>query len=78
MKIDPIEFCNVGIHYLVYNIIYYIIIFGVILEPVEPELFLDPVPDLARPVTYTTVFGVKRNTEIIRDNLGFMYYKNKT
>lgn len=25
----------------------------------------------------TVVLGVQRGTEIIRDNLGFMYYKNK-
>lgn len=30
------------------------------------------------PNSYTTVFGVQRGTEIIRDNVGFLYYKNKT
>ncbi|XP_025413311.1 uncharacterized protein LOC112685596 [Sipha flava] len=30
-----------------------------------------------RPDSYTLVFGVQRNTQIIKDNLGFMYYKNK-
>lgn len=33
--------------------------------------------NLERPQTYTIVFGVQRATEMIRDNLGFFYYKNK-
>jgi len=38
---------------------------------VEPEI-------LRIPTTYTTVFGVQRATEIIRDDVGFLNYKNKT
>jgi len=41
-----------------------------ILEPLLPVA-------IARPQSYTVVLGVQRGTEIIRDNLGFMYYKNK-
>lgn len=44
----------------------------------EPEYHELPVEvAIARPDTYTVVFGEQRNTEIIRDNLGFMYHKNK-
>ncbi|CAI6350325.1 unnamed protein product [Macrosiphum euphorbiae] len=32
---------------------------------------------VVRPQSYTVVLGIQRGTEIIRDNLGFMYYKNK-
>ncbi|KAL4089373.1 hypothetical protein QTP88_024419 [Uroleucon formosanum] len=32
---------------------------------------------VVRPESYTVVLGVQRGTEIIRNNLGFMYYKNK-
>ncbi|XP_022174801.1 uncharacterized protein LOC111036861 [Myzus persicae] len=49
----------------------------VVQEPVvdhnEPLL---PVA-VARPQSYIVVLGIQRATEIIRDNLGFMYYKNK-
>ncbi|KAL4122840.1 hypothetical protein QTP88_015108 [Uroleucon formosanum] len=38
---------------------------------VEPEM-------LQVPNSYTTVFGVQRSTEIIKSNVGFLYYKNKS
>lgn len=42
-------------------------------------LILEPLLPVAvvRPQSYTVVLGIQRGTEIIRDNLGFMYYKNK-
>lgn len=32
---------------------------------------------MAAPQIYTSVYGNQRNTEIIKDNIGFLYYKNK-
>lgn len=43
---------------------------------VESELH-PVIPNLVRPQSYTKVYGVQRGAEIIRDNLGFVYYKNK-
>ncbi|CAI6372236.1 unnamed protein product [Macrosiphum euphorbiae] len=43
----------------------------------EPQKQSCEVLNLERPETYTIVFGTQRMTEIVRDNLGFLYYKNK-
>lgn len=42
---------------------------------VEPELIELPI---ARPESYITIPSIKRQSELILDNLGFMYYKNKS
>uniref|UniRef100_A0A2S2PRA7 MULE transposase domain-containing protein n=1 Tax=Schizaphis graminum TaxID=13262 RepID=A0A2S2PRA7_SCHGA len=49
-------------------------------EAVEPQEQIFPVLPMpnAQPHTYTIVPGTQRGTEIIRDDLGFMYYKNKS
>lgn len=46
---------------------------------VEPEYFELPhaVAVVVRSDTYTVLFREQWNTEIIRDNLGLMHFKNK-
>lgn len=48
-----------------------------IVEPQEQVLAVLSMPNI-QPHCYTIVPGIQRSTEIIRDNLGFMYYKNKS
>lgn len=48
-----------------------------IVEPQEQVLSVLPMLNV-KPHSYTIVPGTQRNTEIIRDNLGNMYYKNKS
>eukprot|EP00102_Acyrthosiphon_pisum_P019883 XP_016657093.1 PREDICTED: uncharacterized protein LOC100570948 isoform X1 [Acyrthosiphon pisum] len=43
----------------------------------KPQELPFEVLNLERPQTYTIGFGVQRDTEIIRENLGFFNYKNK-
>ncbi|XP_050053858.1 uncharacterized protein LOC126554694 [Aphis gossypii] len=52
------------------------------MEPIEnynpePQELTHEVLNLEKPETYKIDFGTQRTTEIIRDNLGFHYYKNK-
>ncbi|CAH1731209.1 unnamed protein product [Aphis gossypii] len=47
-----------------------------IVEPQEQVLPVLPIPNV-QPHSYTIVPGKKTNTEIICDDLGFMYHKNK-
>jgi len=44
---------------------------------IGPQELTHEVLNLEKPKTYKIVFGTQRTTEIIRDNLGFLYYKNK-
>ncbi|CAI6369078.1 unnamed protein product [Macrosiphum euphorbiae] len=46
-------------------------------EPQEQVLSVLPMPNV-QPHSYTTVPGTQRNTKILCDNLGNMYYKNKS
>ena len=48
-----------------------------IVEPQEQVLSVLHMPNV-QPHSYTIVPGTQRNTEIICDNLGNMYYKNKS
>ncbi|KAF0750870.1 Uncharacterized protein FWK35_00023965 [Aphis craccivora] len=45
-------------------------------ENESQELTLE-VLNLEKPKTYKIFFGIQKATEIIQDNLGFLYYKNK-
>ncbi|KAL5246205.1 hypothetical protein ACI65C_013613 [Semiaphis heraclei] len=43
----------------------------------KPQELTHEVLNLEKPKTYKIIFGTQRTTEIIQDNLGFLYYKNK-
>lgn len=57
--------------------------FDIVCMIVEPELLLPlaaaaaPIPNV-RLQTYTTIPGIKTSSVVFRDNIGFMYYKNRT
>ncbi|KAF0739893.1 Uncharacterized protein FWK35_00030739, partial [Aphis craccivora] len=46
-------------------------------DTLEPQELTHEVLNLEKPKMYKIVIGTQRTTKIIRDNMGFLYYKNK-
>jgi len=62
---------------MLFNVFLSLKTYYVLLHKIEPQELTHEVLNLEKPKTYKIVFGTQRTTEIIRDNLGFLYYKNK-
>ncbi|KAE9531249.1 hypothetical protein AGLY_010455 [Aphis glycines] len=67
---------NPGV-FMLFNVLLSLKTYYVLLHEIEPQKLTLEVLNLVKPKTYKIVLGTQRTTEIIRDNLGFLYYKNK-